>query len=69
MRSQTGLVSVSVGFPRPESPAEFSMSTVWRDLDAITGFAGRNWQSAVIHRDEAHLLKETYVYHYDLAET
>ena len=67
VRSHPGLVSVSIGLPRPESPSEFSMSMVWRDMDALKGFAGENWQKAVIHLDEAHLLKATFVYHYDLA--
>ena len=68
VRLQPGLVSVSVGLPSDESPTEFSMVMVWRDLEALKGFTGDNWQAAVIHPDEADLLKETYVYHYDLAQ-
>lgn len=68
VRSHPGLVSVSIGLPRSESPTEFSMSMVWRDLSALKSFAGENWQKAVIHPDEVHLLKKTHVYHYDLAE-
>ena len=45
------------------------MLTVWRDLNALKEFAGENWREAVIHPDEAHLLKETHVHHYELAET
>ena len=45
------------------------MVMVWRDLDALKGFTGENWQAAVIHSDEVDLLKETHVYHYDLAQT
>jgi heme-degrading monooxygenase HmoA len=64
IRSQEGLVSVSVGLPHETSPHEFSMVTVWRDLDVLRRFAGDDWKSAVIHTDEAHLLKETFVHHY-----
>jgi len=67
VRSQAGLESVSVGLPHAASPTEFSMVMVWRDLEALKGFTGENWQRAVIHPDEAHLLKETHVYHYELA--
>ena len=41
---------------------------VWRDLNALKGFTGENWQEAVIHPDEVHLLKKTHVHHYDLAQ-
>jgi heme-degrading monooxygenase HmoA len=64
IRSQEGLVSVSIGLPHETFPTEFSMLMVWRDLDALTRFAGEDWKSAVIHPDEAHLLRETFVHHY-----
>lgn len=64
IRSQEGLISVTIGLPHESSPNEFSMTTVWRDLDALKAFAGDDWRTAVIHPDEAHLLKETYVHHY-----
>ena len=64
IRSQEGLVSVSVGLPHDTSPHEFSMVTIWRNLETLKQFAGEDWKSAVIHPDEAHLLKETFVHHY-----
>ena len=67
VQSQDGLVSVSVGLPHEGSPNEFSMVMVWRDLDALKGFAGEDWQQAVVHPDEAHLLRETHVHHYHVA--
>jgi heme-degrading monooxygenase HmoA len=68
VRSQAGLVSVFVGLPIDESPTEFSIVMVWRDLNALKGFTGEGWQEAVIHPDEVHMLKETHVHHYDLAQ-
>lgn len=68
VRSQAGLVSAEVGLPHEVSPNAFSMVMVWRDLDALKGFSGESWQQAVIHPDEKHLLKETFVYHYITAE-
>ena len=69
VRSQFGLISASVGLPRNESPNEFSMVMVWKDIEALKGFAGEDWQRAVIDPDEVHLLKATHLYHYNLAET
>lgn len=68
MREQEGLISVSVGLPHVCSPTEFSMVTRWRDLDALKRFAGDDWQTAVVHPDEAHWLKETIVHHYVAAD-
>ena len=65
VRAQSGLVSVTVGRPLDTSPEDFLMVTVWRDLDALKGFAGEQWQNPVIDPEAAHLLKETFVDHYD----
>ena len=64
IRSQDGIVSASVGLPHQSSPNEFCMVMVWRDIEAIKGFAGESWDQAVVHPDEAHLLRETSVSHY-----
>ena len=69
VRSQKGLVSAHIGLPHEVSPNEFSMVMVWKDMDALKGFSGENWQNAVIHPDEKHLLKETFVYHYITEES
>ena len=63
VRTYDGLISASVGLPHESCPGEFSMVTVWRDLTALKGFTGEDWRSAVVHPDEAHLLKETHVHH------
>ena len=68
-RAQEGLVSVTVGLPRAESPNEFSMITVWRDLEALKGFTGESWNQAVVLPEEAHLLETSYLHHYEVAES
>ena len=68
VRSRPGLISASVGLPRNESPNEFSMVMVWKDIESLKGFAGEDWRRAVIDPDEVHLLKATHLYHYNLAE-
>jgi heme-degrading monooxygenase HmoA len=66
---QSGLVAQQVGKPRDPSSTEYLYVTVWEDVDSIRGFAGERWQEAVIAPDEEHLLKETWIGHYDVIET
>jgi quinol monooxygenase YgiN len=69
VRAQPGLISVSVGKPMEQTPNEFMMTTTWEDIGALKGFAGEHWQSAVIDPEEADLLRETFVHHYEEAVT
>ena len=39
--------------------------TVWEDVESIRAFAGERWQEAVITPDEEHLLKDTWIGHYE----
>ena len=66
---QSGLVAQHVGKPRDPSSTEYLYITVWEDVDSIRAFAGERWQEAVITPDEEHLLKETWIGHYDVIET
>lgn len=68
MKRQDGLVSLIPGVPRPEAPNEFCMVMVWRDLDALKAFVGEDWQTAHIHPDEAPLVKERTLSHFDYVE-
>ena len=67
IRAQPGLVSVMVGKPLADTPTEFLVVTVWRDLESLKGFAGENWQNPVIDPDEVDLLSKTFVHHYESA--
>jgi len=42
----------------------FSMIMIWRDLDALIGFTGPDWQNTVVHPSEAHLLEASFVDHF-----
>jgi heme-degrading monooxygenase HmoA len=66
---QPGLVAQHVGKPRDPSSTEYLYVTVWEDVDSIRAFAGERWQEAVITPEEEHLLKETWIGHYDVIET
>lgn len=63
---QSGLVTQHVGKSRDSSSSEYLYVTVWEDVDSIRAFAGERWQEAVITPDEAHLLKETWIGHYEV---
>ena len=59
-----------VGKPRdPSSTSEYLYVTVWEDIESIRAFAGERWQEAVIAPDEEHLLKATWIEHYEAIET
>ena len=66
---QSGLVAQHVGKPRDPSSTEYLYVTVWEDVDSIRAFAGERWQEAVITPEEEHLLKETWIGHYDVIQT
>src|SRR5215208_3505418 len=62
---QAGLVAQHVGKPRDPSSSEYLYVTVWEDVESIRSFAGERWQEAVIAPNEEHLLKETWIGHYE----
>ena len=65
---QSGLVAQHVGRPRDSSSTEYLFITVWEDVESIRAFAGERWQEAVIAPDEEHLLKDTWIQHYETLE-
>jgi heme-degrading monooxygenase HmoA len=66
---QSGLVAQHVGRPRDPSLTEYVYVTLWDDVESIRAFAGERWQEAVITPDEEHLLKDTWIGHYDALPT
>jgi heme-degrading monooxygenase HmoA len=65
---QSGLVTQHVGGPRDASSTEYLYVTVWEDVESIRAFAGEQWQEAVITSDEEHLLKDTWIGHYEVLQ-
>jgi heme-degrading monooxygenase HmoA len=63
---QSGLVAQHVGKPRDPSSTEYVFVTVWEDVESIRAFAGERWQEAVIAPEEEHLLKDTWIGHYEV---
>jgi heme-degrading monooxygenase HmoA len=66
---QAGLVAQHVGRPHDPSGAEYVYVTVWSDVESIRAFAGERWQEAVVAPGEEHLLRETWIGHYELLPT
>jgi heme-degrading monooxygenase HmoA len=62
---QSGIVAQHVGKPRDPSSTEYLFVTVWEDVESIRAFAGERWEEAVIAPDEEHLLRETWIGHYE----
>jgi DNA-binding response OmpR family regulator/heme-degrading monooxygenase HmoA len=60
-----GMIAVHVGRPTEQSPDEFLVTTVWKDLDSLKGFAGERWFEPVIGPDEAKTLRSAHVHHYE----
>jgi heme-degrading monooxygenase HmoA len=69
MSQQSGLVAQHVGKPLESSSPEFLYVTVWEDVESIQAFAGERWQEAVITPDDEHLLKDTWIAHYEVLQT
>ena len=62
---QSGIVAQHVGKPRDPSSTEYLYVTVWQDVESIRAFAGGRWQEAVIAPGEEHLLRDTWIGHYE----
>jgi heme-degrading monooxygenase HmoA len=66
---QSGLIAQHVGKPRDPSSTEYLYVTVWDNVESIRAFAGERWQEAVIAPEEEHLLKDTWIGHYEAIRT
>ncbi len=64
LRSQDGMANAFPGAPFSETESEFVMVTLWRDLDALKIFLGENWEKPMVSPDEAPLVEEMSVRHY-----
>jgi heme-degrading monooxygenase HmoA len=63
---QSGIVARHIGRPRDPSSTEYLFVTVWEDVESIQAFVGERWDEAVIAPEEEHLLKGTWIGHYEV---
>ena len=68
MKRTPGIVSITPGAPRDESPTEFCMVMIWKDLESLKAFVGEDYESAHIHPDEAELVRARTIKHYEMVE-
>jgi DNA-binding response OmpR family regulator/heme-degrading monooxygenase HmoA len=63
--SHSGMVGVHVGRPTEQTPDEFLVTTVWKDLDSLKEFAGERWFEAKVGPTERRMLRRAFVHHYE----
>ncbi|WP_295393351.1 antibiotic biosynthesis monooxygenase [uncultured Thiodictyon sp.] len=66
VRSQPGLVSVTVGRPTRWAPDEYAMISTWEDARAVAAFAGAEWRRAVIPEGMERYVADCSVHHYEV---
>ena len=64
MRQQDGLIAFYPGKPIDDESREYSMTSVWADVDSIRRAVGENWQQAVLLADEAEIVESVKMHHY-----
>ena len=66
MKLQTGIEQLVFGLPRAETPNEFCIVMVWKDLEAMKAFVGEEWRNPHILPEEAVLVAKRTIKHYEL---
>jgi len=64
LEGSDGMLGYIAGEPLPDSPSEFLMVTLWRDMDALRAFAGESWETPVVTPDEEPLVEAMFADHY-----
>ena len=66
LRSQHGLLEYYPGKPLGSAAREFCMIMLWKDLDSLKEAVGEDITQVVLLEDEAILVEESSVDHYEL---
>jgi len=69
VKRRAGLKSVAVGKLRDDDARCYCVTMVWKDLDTLVEFAGKDWKDPVIAPEEAHLVATISVEHFDLLDS
>lgn len=64
LKESDGMLGYFPGEPWGDKQREFVMVTLWRDLEALKKFAGRDWDDPIVTEDEAPLVEEMFAEHY-----
>ncbi|MDX1485715.1 MAG: antibiotic biosynthesis monooxygenase [Alphaproteobacteria bacterium] len=65
MREQDGLIAFYPGKPVDGDSREFSITSIWKDVDSIRHAVGEDWQQAVLLADEAEIVHSVEMHHYE----
>ncbi|MBY6137017.1 antibiotic biosynthesis monooxygenase [Nocardioides marinus] len=66
VRRQPGLVSITAGLPRADSPATFCVVMVWESVAALKAFAGEDWEQPHVLPEEDPMVLSREIEHYDM---
>ena len=61
------IVGMALRLPGAANARQF-WSNLEKGVESVRAFAGERWQEAVITPDEEHLLKDTWIGHYEALE-
>ena len=64
LEKSEGMLGYFPGEPFGSNEREFTMITLWRDIDALEAFAGKDWDNPVVTDDEAPLVESMSADHY-----
>ena len=69
LKAQRGLHAYYPGKPLSADSREFTMISVWENLEALKEAVGDDWHQVVLLEDEASLVEETSLVHYDFFDS
>jgi len=65
LKQQEGLLGYYPGKPLSEQSREFTMLSFWENIDELKKAVGENWERVILLEDEASLVEETSVEHFE----
>jgi quinol monooxygenase YgiN len=66
LREQEGLIDFYPGKPLANKESEFSMVSIWEDIESLKSAVGEDFRKVVLLENEADLVEETSVEHYEV---
>ena len=64
LKDSDGMLGYFAGQPWGENSREFTMVTLWRDLESLKSFCGEDWNNPVVTADEEPLVESMFADHY-----
>ena len=64
LEESDGMLGYFPGEPFGANKRDFMMVTLWRDVDALKSFAGKDWDNPAVTDDEAPLVEAMSAEHY-----